>query len=445
MKNELQEERDDADPTQPVAFRCTDCGLTVLTEEELRAHDAVCILSNRPKNYTCPDCGKGFFKGSQLRIHLRTHTGERPYNCLYCQMSFKKNHHAKRHMRQVHKMEPPRILRSVRERKEYGVPAPLDPFNQLDFQSKIYEDSFPPMPTDPMMTEEIDLQDTADSTETKKICPVCGLDLVGKHGRSADEEVRIHMRLVHQFDWNFVPYDKSDHAVGEESYLDPVSSVLAVPPSLYVPPLISNSSDQDKFTCSHCDREFTNIESLNKHQMKCTSQTPEPPAPVSAHTCFECRKAFPNAHLLSLHTAEHVLVRKPKAAESKKNSSLHKEMNYPGAFRGGVTAAQINKLSQWIPGTCGEVPMIGTPYIPPPEKFFSCPKCGREFNRKDNCATHMKKCIGEPLPNQPPPGQQVYTCEECGREFRGQFHMYGHKGMHARDRKDQEQLRTLSR
>ena len=455
MKNEFSiEQAYDFDPTRPVAYRC-ECGLTVPTEAELKEHETGCALSNRPKNFTCPECGKGFFKRSQLRIHLRTHTGERPFSCLYCQMTFKKNHHAKRHMRQVHKMEPPPVSRG-RSCLKFDQPAPLDPFIQCDPRARLYEDSFPPMPKEQPIAEEIDVQDCA--SVISKSCPICELVFTGKQGASEgelEEEVQQHMRLAHQFDWNFVPSEKDgpskllmQDGMDQESDWPLMESNQSAETAESYISQNTGSFSGGKCLCQYCKRVFTNRESLEKHQTKCTSQTPHPPLPATTLICHECRKPFSDAQMLSLHSTEHSLGRMDNPVISR--PPAYREIHYPvpqSSFPTSVVPPQMDTRVQWAQGQYrGSPQVIGTPYVPPPEKYFSCPKCNRAFNRKDNCNTHMKKCIGEPLPNQPLAGEQRYTCEDCGREFKGQFHMYGHKGMHARERRDREmQIRTLGR
>ncbi|KAH8107917.1 hypothetical protein BXZ70DRAFT_21530 [Cristinia sonorae] len=55
----------------------------------------------QPHRYECTYCGKGFTRPSSLKIHINTHTGEKPYICPFegCGRSFSVQSNMRRHAR----------------------------------------------------------------------------------------------------------------------------------------------------------------------------------------------------------------------------------------------------------------------------------------------------------------------------------------------------------
>jgi len=85
------------------AHLCSECGnsfssVSSLIDHRKRRHQNI-------RNQTCPTCPKNFFTKQELVSHIRTHTGEKPFQCLNCGKCFSRPHHLKRHVAGVHNRE----------------------------------------------------------------------------------------------------------------------------------------------------------------------------------------------------------------------------------------------------------------------------------------------------------------------------------------------------
>ncbi|KAK7102254.1 uncharacterized protein [Littorina saxatilis] len=76
-------------------FSCPVCNKTFTTKGNRERHKATHVGL---KAFTCTECNKKFTEKKSLKIHTRSHTGERPYGCDICQMRFFQTGTLKTHM-----------------------------------------------------------------------------------------------------------------------------------------------------------------------------------------------------------------------------------------------------------------------------------------------------------------------------------------------------------
>ncbi|XP_050358102.1 uncharacterized protein LOC126778494 isoform X5 [Nymphalis io] len=82
-------------------YDCALCGKKFYEKTSLQRHkDAV---HNKTPTYCCEYCPERFVSVTKLARHVRSHAGERPYPCKFCNKCFTKSHHYTRHLRLKHR------------------------------------------------------------------------------------------------------------------------------------------------------------------------------------------------------------------------------------------------------------------------------------------------------------------------------------------------------
>ncbi|XP_036382809.1 zinc finger protein 436-like [Megalops cyprinoides] len=248
------------------AHCCSYCGKRFGRADLLKAHKRT-HTGERP--FSCNVCGKSYGQPGQLRIHKRIHTGERPYCCPHCGKRFSEHNQLKVHLR-THTGEKPYHC-TVCE-KTFGNAGNLRIHQRIHTGEKPYSCS----QCDKRFNGLGDLKThyRVHTGERPYHCNLCEKTF------SQAGHLTIHMRIH----------------TGEKPYSCPdCGKTFSVASSLKLHQ--RTHTGEKLYSCSYCEKTFSRAGHLKRHEQVHTKE--------KLYSCTQCEKSYSDQSTLKKHLKTH--------------------------------------------------------------------------------------------------------------------------------------------
>ncbi|CAO2618056.1 Zinc finger Y-chromosomal protein 1 [Lemmus lemmus] len=286
-------------------YNCKFCGEQC--EKPLLNHHLLTV--HRKKfPFICADCGKCFRYQSEVKKHIRIHTGEKPYECQYCEYKSADSSNLKTHIKAKHSKEIPLkcdtcvlTFSDTKEAQQHAL---------THRESKTYQC----LHCSHKSSNSSDLKRHVISVHTKDYPHKCELCSKGFHRPS---ELKKHA-ATHK--------SKNMHQCTQCDFKSP-------DPLLLSHHILSVHTVNVPFKCKRCEREFQQQCELQNHMKTHSGQ--------KVYQCESCEYSTTDAsgfkrHVISIHTKDYPhcceYCKKGFRRPSEKNKHIlrhHKEVNLP--------------------------------------------------------------------------------------------------------------------
>jgi uncharacterized Zn-finger protein len=426
-----------------------DCSAPGVDQE--RSHQSS-TKESKSKKIFCSYCQKGFNKVFDLTQHTRSHTGEKPYQCVICGRGFAQKSNVKKHMA-THKVWPKghsTLPKEVAVDVEVAAEEPVgqeEPVQPAEFDlvrsveaipapsgssslisvSNCYECPYCAATCSTYPTFKSHLREHQTEKCYRCIAPGCSrmfqeLDLFLEHTlEHKDRQFRCHLCSAKFPDLAQLNLHSYNHLTDEQTREKQVfqcskcknkySSAEALDHHLETTP--------HSYMCDLCDKEFAAERFLRKHLVITHSK--------GLYECEICHKKLKNEHYLKSHSMIHTgempfeckfplcgkkFNRKDKLKRHTQAHNSARKFKCPFKDHMNCTKEfhRFDKLKLHIM-THGNI------------KPFKCDICSNGFSRKEHLSAHMQKIHRG--------GKDNFECEACMERFDSNALLSDHmKGKH---------------
>ncbi|XP_050951660.1 zinc finger protein 341 isoform X2 [Labeo rohita] len=397
----------------------------------------------------CNYCDKVFTKNFDLQQHIRSHTGEKPFQCIVCGRAFAQKSNVKKHM-QTHKVWPAGV-HSTASRMPITVrvlPLNSDENSQQteeDRQDQDYQPKDHLVSSPAIEEQDTEVQETQGSVEGKQSsganqnkqiilidssyqCQFCSAKFSTyfqlKSHMTQHKNEQVYRCVVKSCSQTFQKLDQFlEHIHTHQEQLTyrchQCSKVFL---SLFdlglhqyshsFCPQQNQRKETNYYRCMKCQSKYSTQEALEQHLLNATHNYP----------CPHCQKVFPCERYFRRHLSTHGVGGKFKCQICKKffktehYLKLHTKIHSgEKPYKCSVCEATFNRKDK----------VKRHMLIHEPFKKYKCPfrthvGCTKEFNRPDKLKAHILSHSGI----------KPYKCQFCQKSFSRRAHMLEHQRSH---------------